>query len=127
MLLTFASLELVLAPGVPNSAASLSYPYTNELVNSFLKAYIYVKVGEENKRSFFVSREPGSLSAKCDFRKRLHTHTHLSRSDFLFQHMLWGCVSEARFFPGTVLECIPGSEFHKFDLVEFKSVSLLRF
>ncbi|KAF9441171.1 hypothetical protein P691DRAFT_596646 [Macrolepiota fuliginosa MF-IS2] len=34
----FREPELVLAPGVPDSAASLSWPYSNELVNSMLKS-----------------------------------------------------------------------------------------
>ncbi len=45
---------LVLALGVTDSASSLPYPYTNELVNSFIKARIYTRVAGEDGESIWT-------------------------------------------------------------------------
>lgn len=115
--------ELVLAPDVPNSAASLSYPYTNELVNSLLKIHVYDTVGDEDPHSFPAPVEPRRLDADCDFRKRLHISTSLADINYAFSHLLWSCESQVKSFPGAQIEYISRSGFPKFNITEFKSVN----
>lgn len=71
------SVELVLAPGVTDSATSLSCSYANELVNSVIKAWVYVCVGSEDFESFSAFRKYGVFDVEVDFRKRLHIATYL--------------------------------------------------
>lgn len=75
--LLFMSAELVLASGVTDSGSTLSYPYTNELVNSFIKAKVYIEFGDEDTGSFSALGVFGALGANCDFHKNLHVSTHL--------------------------------------------------
>lgn len=124
-LLILIPLELVLAPGVPDSAASLSYPYTNELINSLLKIHVYDTVGDEDPHSFPAPRESRGSDADCDFRKRLHVSTGLADINYAYSHLLWGCESQARSFPGMKIEYISRSGFHKFNITEFRLVNSL--
>jgi len=114
--------ELVLAPGVTDSESSLSCPYTNELVNSLIKARAYIHVGSEDAESFSAHGGLGAFDANCDFRKRLHISTHLGSDirSLPYNALLWGCKCRGRWYPGTVVSWIPLVEF---DMSEFKLVN----
>lgn len=124
MLLTPLTLELVLAPGVLNSAASLSYPYTNELVNSFVKTCVYGWAGGEDPHSFPVPRTAGGLDGHRDFRKWLFTYTNFVPTGHVFDSRLWGCGSQAKVFRGVRIDFISYNKFPGSAIVEFKSVNI---
>jgi len=113
---------LVLAPGVPDSAASLSYPYTNELINSLLKAYVYVEVGGEDPAGFPVLRESRRSDADCDFRKRMYIWSTWPGPVRTFGSWLWGCYSHMKGVPGAEIGYISPSGFPKFDIIRFKAM-----
>jgi len=114
--------ELVLAPGVTDSGSSLSCPYTNELVNSLIKARVYIAVGTEDLKSFSGPGGFGALDANCDFRKHLHLATHLWSDMYPLPYnaLLGGCGCRVRSYPGTWIYWIPLVEF---DISEFKLVN----
>ncbi len=116
------SVELVLAPGVANSASSLSYPYTNELVNSIIKATVYLSVGDEDFDSFSTLGAYGVFDIDLDFRKCLLLDTHfLSKTGSVpSQGRVWGCRRRFRYYVGTSIFWIRLADF---DVNEFKSVS----
>ncbi|KAF9442926.1 hypothetical protein P691DRAFT_844715 [Macrolepiota fuliginosa MF-IS2] len=77
--------------GVPDSASSLSSPYTNELVNSLLKAYIFYWI----HHTFLYPSEYSSIDPRLlqqfqhtDFRKSLHVEATLYSSPKYGQGML---------------------------------------
>ncbi|KAF9442811.1 hypothetical protein P691DRAFT_788958 [Macrolepiota fuliginosa MF-IS2] len=76
----FQGSELILAPGIPDSASSLSYPDTNELINSIIKAqilvYAHAMIGTLPDLSGMDSRWV-QQSQYGDFRKHLHIHATL--------------------------------------------------
>ncbi len=114
-------IELILAPGVEDSAASLSYPSSNEVVNSLVKAYVYFHTGAEDSQSFSVDGQARKLDADCDFRKRLHIVAHLvdSRPS---SGLRWGCRCRFKWVHGTSISWVPREEFPKFNVMEFKLV-----
>ncbi len=113
--------ELVLAPGVAESASSLSYPYTNELVNSFIKACVYAYVGDEDLKNFSAFGRYGVFDVDVDFCKRLHIITLLNSApgSLSYQYRIWGCRSRYKCYVGTEFECISLADFNidKFKLV----------
>ncbi len=115
------SVELVLAPGVADSASSLSYPYTNELVNSVIKAIVYDSVGDEDSDSFSALGAYGVFDVDIDFRKCLYIDTYLSGTGPIpTQDRLWGCRSRHKLYVGVWIYWISLADF---DVNEFKSVS----
>ncbi len=120
--LTMMSVELVTVPSVDDSAPSLSYPYTNELVNSFIKAMVYTHVGVEDTDSFSVLGRSGVFDVDVDFRKRLHIVTYIDSvlSPFSVHTWLWGCKCRFKLYVGTEINLISLAEFN---VNEFKSVS----
>lgn len=115
-------IELIRAPGVTDSASSLSYPYTNELVNSLIKARVYISVGREDSQSFSAPGGLGALGADLDFRKRLHILTHFGSTigSLPSSGFRWGCECRAKSSPGTRVCWIP---LDKFNVDEFKLVN----
>jgi len=116
--------ELVLAPGVPDSAFSLSYPSTNELVNSLIKVCIYRTLDSEDSEKFSATGEVG-LNAACDFRKHLHIVTHFTRvlrpdSSRPTRSLLWGCECRVKCLPGIFITWVSRAGFSKFNVPEFK-------
>lgn len=107
---------------MPDSASSLSHPYTNELVNSLIKASVYIDVGSEDSRSFSVAGGFGALNAECDFRKSLHVFTNLVSvaGPFPRNGWVWGCQRRAKLYPGTRIVWV---SLAKFNVSEFKLVS----
>ncbi len=117
------SLELVLVPGVADSASSLSYPDTNELINSVIKARVYMNVGDENTERFSALGAYGVFGADVDFRKCLHIVTYLYRTPrSLPGGPIWGCRRRYKLYMGTSIYWISLADF-KVD--EFKLVSAL--
>ncbi len=116
------SVELVLAPGVPDSASSLSYPYTNELINSVIKAWVYIYAGDEDPESFSAFGRYGVFDVGVDFRKRLHTVTHLysETRSLPGQGQVWGCRCRRKDYVGTRICWISLADFN---VNEFKMVS----
>ncbi len=114
--------ELVLAPGVLDSASSLSYPYTNELVNSFIKARVYTDAGDEDTESFSAFGRYGAFDVDIDFRKHLHITTHLNSGLGLlpFQYWVWGCRCRDMDYVGTEIRRILLADFN---VDEFKLVN----
>ncbi len=111
----------MLAPGVIDSASSLSYPYTNELVNSLIKALVYTYAGAEDGESFSASGRHGVFHVDMDFRRRLHIVTHLGNvsPSLPFQGQIWGCRCRVRDYKGTEITWISLADFNadKFKLV----------
>ncbi len=118
------SVELVLAPGVTDSASTLSCPHTNELANSVIKDYVYFRVGSEDREKFSALGSFGVFDVDVDFRKRLYIATRLygapgSRSG---RHQIWGCKCRYRHYVGSDIHWFPLANFN---VSEFKSVSAL--
>ncbi len=115
------SLELVLAPGVTDSALSLSYPYANELVNSAIKALVYIRVGVEDMDSFSALGAFAVLDVNIDFRKCLHIITNFSSAPDSLPRLgwAWGCRSHLKHYVGTSIIWISLADFDvdKFDTV----------
>ncbi len=115
------SIELVLAPGVTDSASSLSYPYTNELVNSVLKTWVYAPAGNEDIESFSAFGRYGVFDVDLDFRKRLHMTTHLysAPGSLPIQDQVWGCRCRFKPYVGGDIRWILLADFN---VDEFKLV-----
>ncbi len=111
----------MLAPGVTDSASSLSYTYTNELVNSFIKDVFYARAGDEDYESFSVLGRHGVFGVGIDFRKRLHISTRMrsGSGSFSLQSRLWGCRCRYRSYVGTNIFWITLADF---DVDKFKTV-----
>ncbi len=107
------SVELVPARGVADSASSLSCPYTNELVNSVIKAWVYISVGDEDSDSFSALGAYGVFDADIDFRKCLHIDTHLDSGTGSppFQGRIWGCRCRCKSYTGTFITWISLADF----------------
>ncbi len=114
------SVELALASGVTDSLSSLSYPYTNELVNSFIKAWAYTYAGEEDMERFSVFGRYGAYQIDVDFRKRLHIVSHLYNGTAYGR--MWGCRCRYKLNVGSV---IYWASLADFNVDEFKLVSAL--
>ncbi|KAF9443699.1 hypothetical protein P691DRAFT_808462, partial [Macrolepiota fuliginosa MF-IS2] len=123
----FQGSDLILAHGVADSASSLSWPYTNELVNSVLKACVY-------EWAFDACFQWGSLPeiehqflqrfGRANFRKARQNQVMLyaGHSGFVFGGR-WGCDGHFKFIRGTGLFRVPRGEFQKkFDIIKFKAV-----
>ncbi len=115
------SVELVVAPGVADSASSLSYPYTNELVNSVIKASVYIHAGHEDWESFTAFGRYGVFDVDIDFRKYLHLLTHLfsGTGSYPAQSRIWGCRRNYNSYVGTEISWI---FLAGFNVDQFKSV-----
>ncbi len=115
--------ELVLTPGVTDSASSLSYPYTTELVNSVIKAWVYTNAGDESGNSFSAFGAYGVFHVHIDFRKRLHLVTHLfsGTGSLPGQSQIWGCRCLAKRYVGSDIYWISLADF---SVDEFKLVSV---
>ena len=125
------TIELDLAPNIIDSASTLSYPSTNELVNSLIKACVYQALDNEDSENFSASGEVG-LDAGCDFRKHLHIVTHLTRMllpdpSRPTRSLLWGCECRVKCLSGAFVACISRSGFSKFNVSDFRQVMLLAF
>ncbi|KAF9446884.1 hypothetical protein P691DRAFT_732444 [Macrolepiota fuliginosa MF-IS2] len=122
----FQESELVLAPGVPDSAASLSWPYTNELVNSMLKACVYVWAFSSCFGYIcYPGIEPQLIRhfGRVDFRKG-----HEGRMMLFAEHSAplhnwsWNYRGNSKYFRGTRLFRILPNEFQRFDAVAFNAM-----
>ncbi len=116
------SVELVIAPGVTDSASCLSYPYTNEMVNSYIKAYVYTNAGNESWESFSAFGRYGVFDVDIDFRKRLHIIMHFfgGTGSLTAQGHIWGCRRRSKSYMGTQIFWISLADF---DVNGFKLVS----
>ncbi len=114
------SVELIPAPGVADSASSLSYPYTNELVNSIIKANVYISVGDEDLESFSALGAYGVFDADIDFRKCLHIDSYQT-SSIPVPAWIWGCGRLRTCYVGTFINWVSLDDF---DVDEFKIVSV---
>ncbi len=116
------SVELVLAPGVTDSASALSYPSTNELVNSLVKALVYTHSGGEDPEHFSGYGRYGALQVDVDFRKRMHMFTlfHCGPGSLPYQDQVWGCKCRSKAFVGTLIYWFSLADFN---VDEFKLVS----
>ncbi len=113
--LILMSVELALAPGVTDSALSLSYPYTNELINSLIKALIYICVGGEHAQSFSALGVFRVFDVDIDFHKWLYIVTSLysvydPRPDS--DGWIWGCRSRFKYYMGTDIRWILLTDFN---------------
>lgn len=115
------SVELVIVP-VADSASSLSYPYTNELVNSVIKANVYIRVGYEDMDSFSALGQYGVFDVDIDFHKWLHIFTsfYSAPGSLPGQSQIWGCRCRYEYYVGTEINWISLADF---DIDEFKMVS----
>ncbi len=104
-----------------DSVSSLSYPYTNELVNSFIKDRVYTRAGDEDPESFSVLGRYGAFGVDFDFRKSLHVATRLTRASgsHPFQSIVWGCRCRCKVDVGTRIYWITLADF---DVDKFKMV-----
>ncbi len=114
--------ELVLAPGMADSASYLSYPYTNELVNSVIKAFVYIRVGTEDRESFSALGAYGVFDVDVDFHKWLHIAAYLASwpGSLPGQGQIWGCRYRFKLYMGTWIHWISLADF---DVDEFHLVS----
>jgi hypothetical protein len=126
----FSGLEL--APGLSNSAVSLSWPYpdpANELVNSYLKARVLNHVAA----SIFVLLGHGSSEPELTKRiLEVDYRTTLINRSRLFEGMLtnsqgFDSYYMMRVVRGSIFRYIPPLVFDDFDLKLFRQVSLCGF
>lgn len=111
---------MVTAPGVSGSGSSLSYPHTNELINSLIKARVYIHIGAEDAENFPIPGDPAGLRGECDFRKHFHIVTNFwVRRPVAKSALVWGCECLQKTWPGTRIRTI---SWAKFDVNEFKLV-----
>ncbi|KAF9444073.1 hypothetical protein P691DRAFT_363226 [Macrolepiota fuliginosa MF-IS2] len=121
----FQDSELVLAPGIPDSAYSLSWPHTDELINSMLKVLAnnflqrtcldLISIPLLNPRVLQQFKD-------ADSRKTLHLTTVLYGHGQLMSTTLFGCQSYARSIPGTQLIRQLPHEFSRFDIHRFEKL-----
>ena len=106
-----------------DSASTLSYPHTSELVNSLIKRGAYAEFGNEDARSFSSLTGFGVLAATCDFRKHLHVDTHLAgeKGSLPGSYIMWGCECRGKAYSGTRIYWFSLDEF---DINEFKMVTI---
>ncbi len=117
------SVELVLAPGVTDSASSLSYPYANELVNSAIKAWVYTYAGDEDRENFSALGAFGVFYINTDFRKRLRIVTHFyvaGTGPLPVRNQVWGCRCRDKWYVRASITWISLADF---DVNKFKLVS----
>ncbi|KAF9454272.1 hypothetical protein P691DRAFT_845089 [Macrolepiota fuliginosa MF-IS2] len=111
------------APDVPDSASSLSWPYTNELTNSVLKAIVYDWTFEDCFHfSSFPEIEPQSLErfGHADFRKARQNETMLYGGGLTnIQHRDY--FGHARDIHRILLSRIPRDGFQRFDVIKFRA------
>lgn len=122
-------IELVPAPDIPNSSFPLSYPAENEQVNSLSKAWVYAAIGNRFPDRYYLVLNNRTLEMHCDFRKNLYIFTSVCRSCFVppdkpFQSKLHDYSGTGKALPGTLIIWLRGSEFRKFDAIEFKQVGV---
>ncbi|KAF9449078.1 hypothetical protein P691DRAFT_703813 [Macrolepiota fuliginosa MF-IS2] len=118
--------ELILAHGVADSASSLSWPYTNELVNSMLKACIYGWAFDTCSRFGASPKIESQLLQRfgcADFRKARQNQAMLYAGCRHFMaYTLWGCYGRRKIIRGTQLFHAPRDEFREnFDATKFKA------
>ncbi|KAF9441166.1 hypothetical protein P691DRAFT_766631 [Macrolepiota fuliginosa MF-IS2] len=118
--------ELFLAPGVPGSAPSLSWPHTNGLVNSMLKACVYDWVSSS---CFEFIRHPGVEPqlmrhfGRADFRKAQENMTVVfAEHSALLGSWSWGYRGKCKYIRGTCLFRTLLSTFQTFDVVGFNAM-----
>lgn len=104
--LTLVCPEVVLAPSIPDSAFSLSYPYKNELVNSLIKVSVYEEASSQCR---WLADQPGlgitcrQKMAMADFRKELHIHALLSSEPRVTQIVIHGQKGLLKYIDNTRL------------------------
>ncbi len=115
------SVGLVLAPDMTDSALFLSYPYTNELVNSVVKVRAYIGVGDEDAESFSALGAFGTFNPDLDFRNCLYitTYSYSATGSTRSHGFLWGCRCRFKPYLGTHINCISLADFNvdEFNLV----------
>lgn len=110
--------EIIRAPGAPDSTSGLSYPYGNELVNSIVEAVTdYVVIGKSI-----------SVGADFDFRKQLYIKVTLTQTQLTDQETisttLYNCAGFSKYIGKTQVDWLQPGEFPKFDVAGFKEVIL---
>ncbi len=117
------SVELALALGVTDSASTLSYPCTNELVHSVIKAVVYAYAGDEDVQSFSAFGRYGVFRVDIDFHKCLHIVTHIfsGTGSLPGQGRIWGCRCRYKHYARTELIWISLADFN---VNEYKLVSV---
>ncbi|KAF9447554.1 hypothetical protein P691DRAFT_706533 [Macrolepiota fuliginosa MF-IS2] len=114
---------LTLAPHIPDSASSLSYPHTTELVNSIIKAEVYALAG--NLCSHLVGTRESDFNllqkhGNADFRKSLCVISTLN--GVRRGHEYLSCYGHQKSVYGTILFRLCPGEFQRFSVVEFKKM-----
>ncbi|KAF9442570.1 hypothetical protein P691DRAFT_789264 [Macrolepiota fuliginosa MF-IS2] len=117
------------APDSPDSASSLSYPYTNELVNSIVKGKVLEKLDEMCLDSVAFLKPDTQLLQQFQyigFRKGLQVGISLYVGftlTSLVPYWVSGLYGHARFFRGGIrlFRLLPG-RFSKFNLTKFKTM-----
>ncbi|KAF9439875.1 hypothetical protein P691DRAFT_768670 [Macrolepiota fuliginosa MF-IS2] len=123
--LSVLNTELVLAPDVPDSAFSLSYPYINELINSSLKAYMIVSAHRMCLALFTFSNVDLRLLQQfqhADFRKHLYIDSTLHPPGEISSMRVWRYRGLIKFISGTRLFQHLSHDVRLF-LPEFEGVS----
>lgn len=109
-----------------DSAASLSWPYTNEYVNSYLKAraFNYISIALHMFRSS-TDLDPQLLKgfAGMDFPKALLNDAYLFPEGGPLRATSWSCGSIIKRVRGTIFCQIPSDELHISDLNDLREVS----
>ncbi|KAF9441426.1 hypothetical protein P691DRAFT_812796, partial [Macrolepiota fuliginosa MF-IS2] len=117
---------LGLAHDVPDSTSSLSWPYTNELVNSVLKAWVYDWAFEtcfDFDRFPEIERQLLQRFGRTDFRKAQQNEAILYAGHSGFMRVArWNCRGPLKVTHGAQLFRVPPDQFQtRFDVVEFKA------
>ncbi|KAF9442347.1 hypothetical protein P691DRAFT_765312 [Macrolepiota fuliginosa MF-IS2] len=126
-ILNAMSHDLTLAHGMADSASSLSWPYTNELVNSVLKACVYDWAFDacfQYGRLPEIEHQLLQCFGRADFHKARQNEVMLyaGNSDFR-DYTCWGCDAHSKLIHGTRLVRVPRDEFQEnFDVAKFKAV-----
>ncbi|KAF9447987.1 hypothetical protein P691DRAFT_730472 [Macrolepiota fuliginosa MF-IS2] len=122
---SFRGSELGLAHGVPDSASSLSWPSTNELVNSMLKALVYDWAFD----TCFIHGDLPEIECqllqrfgRVDFRKVQRNWVMLYAGlDGVLGTTRWNCRGGLKITPGAQLFHVPQDQFRTwFNVIKFK-------
>ncbi|KAF9445555.1 hypothetical protein P691DRAFT_777487 [Macrolepiota fuliginosa MF-IS2] len=118
--------ELSLAPDVPDSASSLSWPYTNELANSALKASVYDWAFGTCFRFFAllpIERQLLQRFGHVDFRKAYQNEAMVLTQDSDFMTSVrWHCCGYFKIIHSTQLFRAPRDKFRaQFNVAKFEA------
>ncbi|KXN83051.1 hypothetical protein AN958_01873 [Leucoagaricus sp. SymC.cos] len=125
--LAISKTGLGLAPNVPNSSISLSYPQGNEFIDSFIKFWVFTQTTVDLSHNGqplldFLERIPSSslqMLADLDYRKYLLAEITVTGLGLWEGHSILGTRGLDRVTPSALFSSLPSTRFEAFDCDAF--------